>query len=175
MHFEKIEPQSFALKKVQEINDEAFPPEERMSVEEMFSFAIKTEIYGFYDGTALVGFSLILSNKTTAFIVLLAIDKNIRGHGYGSQALQLIKSIYRDKQIVLDFEEVIDSVDNYDQRVSRKKFYLRNGFHETGRFTVLFNEKYEVVCSDETLQEHGLKNILSAIHQQTPEFEDTLL
>lgn len=59
------------IKAVEAINDEAFP--ERMSIGEMFTFPIKSEVLGFYDAETLVGFSLLLHNAETVFAVLLAI------------------------------------------------------------------------------------------------------
>lgn len=174
MQIKRIEANNRDLNKVKEINDEAFPSVERMSVEEMFTFPINSEVIGFYNAETLIGFSLLLFNTETVFLVLLAIDKRYRGNGYGSKALKSILSNYPEKQVVLDFEEVVKTAINYEQRASRKRFYLRNGFHETGRFTVLFHEKYEVVCSKEALNENSLNEVLLAIHQHTPEFEERL-
>lgn len=106
----------------------------------MFTFPIKYEIIGFFNKEILIGFSLLLLNSETVFLVLLAIDKKYSGNGYGSQAFRSIISKYPEKQIVLDFEEVVNTALNYEQRVERKQF----------------NE------------------VLSAIHQHTPEFEEKL-
>lgn len=174
MQIKNINLNSKSLEELRSINDEAFPPTERMDVEDMFTFPIRFELLGFYNDETLLGFALLLINSGTVFLLLLAIDKKLRGNGYGSQALKAIISKYPEKQVVLDFEEVTKTAENYEQRVSRKQFYLRNGFHETGRFTVLFNEKYEVVCSEEKLNENSLNEVLTAIHQHTPEFEEKL-
>ncbi len=162
------------IKAVEAVNNEAFPEPECMSIGEMFTFPIKSELLGFYDAETLVGFSLLLHNAETVFAVLLAIGRSYRKNGYGSKALQSVIKNYPNKQIVLDFEQVVKTAENYEQRVSRKRFYLRNGFYETGRFTVLFGDKYEVVCSREKLNEESLNEVLAAIHKHTPEFEETL-
>ncbi len=159
---------------IRQINEEAFPPDERMPVEEMFTFNIASTLFGFFDEDRIVGFSLVLLNGKTAFVVLLAIDKDLRGKGYGSQALKAMMQECPDKQFVLDFEEVTESAENYEQRLSRKNFYLRNGFYETGRFTVLCGDQYEVVCSGGDLEEIELYPIMSAIHEHTPEFDSRL-
>ena len=170
----RIDSNSKLLNKIYEINDEAFPEEERMSVEEMFTFDIASELLGFIVDEKLIGFSLVLLNEKTVFLVLLAIDKSLRGKGYGSRALNAIMQVYPDRQFVLDFEEVMESAENYEQRLSRKNFYLRNGFHETGHFTVLCGERYEVVCTGSVLDEAALYPIMNAIHEHTPEFENRL-
>ena len=175
MKIVEIDASSPLLEEVRAINEAPFPDVERMPIEVMFTFPIDTDLLGFFHEDHLVGFSLILKNSTTVFVVLFAIDRQHRGKGYGSAAIQQIKARYGGKQVVLDFEEIADGAANYDQRVARKRFYLRNGFHETGHFTVLFGDKYEVVCSEETLDKVGLQSILTAIHQHTPCFEEQLI
>ena len=171
MRMRSIKQEEPAIEIIQRINEEAFPPDERMSVEEMFSFSIDSEVLGFIIEDEIVGFSLVLMGERTAFVVLLAIDKQFRNKGYGSQALKAMVQAFPDKQLVLDFEEVIETADNYVQRLSRKNFYLRNGFHVTGRFTVLCGGRFEVVCTGAQLDEADLHEIMVSIHEHTPEFE----
>lgn len=45
-------------------------------------------------------------------MVLLAIDRQYRGRGYGSQAFAAIREQYPDRQIILDFEEVTEQSEN---------------------------------------------------------------
>ena len=169
-----IETNSHYLERVREINEDAFPVEERMSVNEMYDWQGKSEVLGFYENEQLIGFTLILTNETVVFIVLLAIDNRYRGHGYGTKALAAIRGQFPNRQIILDFEEVIENSANYAQRVSRKRFYLRNGFHETCRYTILSGGRYEVVCSEKVLDEAALLEIMSLIHKHTPEFDERL-
>ena len=174
MFIRTIEPNSLYLERIREINREAFPVEERMNVEEMYNWQGKSGVLGFFQHEDLIGFTLILMNEAVVFMVLLAIDRQYRGRGYGSQVLAAIREQYPDRQIILDFEEVTEQSENYAQRVSRKQFYLRNGFHETGRYTKLSNERFEVVCSEGDLNEAALLDIMALIHWHTPEFDECL-
>ena len=174
MTIRTIEPSSPYLERIREINTEAFPIEERMRVEEMYNWNGKSEVLGFFKHEELIGFTLILMNEAVVFMVLLAIDRQYRGRGYGSKVLAAIKNQFPDRQIVLDYEEVTEHSENYAQRISRKQFYLRNGFQETGRYTILSGDRYEIVCSEGNLNETALLDIMALIHWHTPEFDERL-
>ncbi len=82
---------------------------------------------------------------------------------------------YPGLQLVLDFEVIDEQAENNTQRVRRKNFYLKNGFHETGHYTMLRDDRFEVVCSGGALREAALKDLLHVIHQHRPEFPDILI
>lgn len=115
-----------------------------MSIDDIFSFAsdTNTDVLGIYDDSMLFGFAVILMNDKCGYVYFIAIDKNVRSKGYGSAATET----YSNLQIVLDFEEIDEDAENYAQRIRRKNFYLRNGFHETGNYTLLREQRFEVVC-----------------------------
>ena len=54
----------------------------------------------------------------------------MRGTGLGSEILDIIKKKYDGKCIVLNAEVPDDKADNSRQRVSRIKFYEKNGFKD---------------------------------------------
>lgn len=89
------------------LNEEAFPPSERMTFDEMFSFAsvANLDILSIYDGDSPVGF---------------------------------------------------------------------NGFQETGRFTRLGEDYFEVVCHPAPLCEDSFQDLLKVIHNYVPVFSDQL-
>lgn len=67
MFIRTIEPNSLYLERIREINREAFPVEERMSVEEMYNWQGKSEVLGFFQHEDLIGFTLILMNEAVSF------------------------------------------------------------------------------------------------------------
>ena len=161
----------------EQINDEAFPPSERMRFDEIFAFAAdtNTDVLGIYDNKKAVGFAVLLKNKECGYIYFLAIDSHARSKGYGSAALQKMLGVYPDLQLVLDFEVIDENAENNIQRIRRKNFYLRNGFHETGNYTMLRNDRFEVVCSGGELRKAALKDLLRIIHAHRPEFPNVLI
>ncbi len=177
LHLEILKPDCDDRAALNSINEEAFPPSEYMPSEEIFEFAKNTDsdVLGIYDGGRLVGFILFLKNEECGYIFFLAVDKNARSKGYGGAALKALADSYPNLQIILDFEEIDENAENIEQRIRRKKFYLRNGFCETGRYTLLRDGRFEVVCNNGPLLVEPFKKLISVIHSQCPFFPDKLL
>ena len=146
-------------------------------MEEIFSFAkdTDTDVLGIYDGDGPVGFAVLLKGSECAYLYYLAVDGNIRSKGYGSAALKDIIKRYGELQIILDFEEIDARADNYEQRLRRKSFYLKNGFHETGNYTLLRGARFEVVCSGGELKRENFGELLKIIHAHRADFPDIIL
>lgn len=89
--------------------------------------------------------------------------------------VQKMMETYPELQLVLDFEVIDENAENNAQRVRRKNFYLRNGFHETGNYTMLRDERFEVVCNGGELRKAALKDLLRVLHEHRPEFPDVLI
>ncbi len=177
LHLKLLNPDCEDWTKLDAINKEAFPPSEYMPTEEMFDFAKHTgsDIFGIYDRINLVGFILFLKNEECGYIFFLAIDKSARSMGYGGAALKALSEAYPHLQIILDFEEIDESAENIEQRIRRKNFYLRNGFCETGRYTILRENRFEVVCNNGSLRAEPFKRLITVIHSRCPYFPDVLI
>lgn len=173
----KLMPDCEDIEHFERINNEAFPDYERMSMEETFAFAADTDtdILGIYSETAAVGFAVLLKNEECAYLYYIAIDRNMRSKGYGGEALKRIIEMYPHLQIILDFEEIDITAKNIAQRQRRKAFYLKNGFKETGRYTLLNGHRFEVVCSGEELKEEAFKRLLDILHAHRPGFPNVLI
>lgn len=110
----------------------------------------RLKIHAVYDKDTFVGMTIYFVSDKTVYLAYLAIDPNLRGHGYGSKILQMLKDKYEDRQIVLDIEPLNPNADNYRQRVSRLKFYQKNGWRRThqmlkdqdGQFEALVDNAY---------------------------------
>lgn len=173
----KLKSDNADRKYFEKINEEAFPISERMSFDEIFDFASKTntDVLGIYNEETAVGFAVILKNSECGYVYFFAIDYRMRSKGFGSAALQKMMSEYSGLQLVLDFEVIDENAENNKQRIRRKNFYLRCGFHETGNCTMLRDERFEVVCSGGELNKTALKDLLSILHAHRPEFPDVLV
>lgn len=159
------------------INDEAFPLSERMSFDEIFDFAsdTDTDVLGIYDAGNPVGFAVVLKNEECGYVYFIAIDSYIRSKGYGGAAMKKMMEVYSKLQLVLDFEVIDENAENNEQRIRRKNFYLKNGFHETGNYTMLGDDHFEVICNGGELHKEALKDLLRILHEHRPEFPDVLL
>lgn len=173
----RLTPESPDIGCFERINTEAFPPSERMSMEALFDFArdTDTEILGLYDEKTPVGFTVLLKNAVCGYVYFLAIDAQMRSKGYGSAALGALREAYPRLQIILDFEEIDEATENLEQRIRRRKFYLRNGFHETGRYTFMTDDRFEVVCTGGELRADAFRELIAILHAHCPRFLDKLL
>lgn len=89
------------------------------------------EFNSYYDESKFIGFTYNIIYKSNIFILYLGVDPSFQSKGYGSKILTLIKSKYKDKNIILNTEQVDEKSSNYNQRLRRYKFYKKNGFIDT--------------------------------------------
>lgn len=80
-----------------------------------------------------IGLLYIVSSGEVSYIFYLAIDEAERGKGYGSAVLGAVLRHYSDKRLFLSVERLDEPCDNYEQRVRRRSFYLKNGFEDKKR------------------------------------------
>lgn len=175
--FKSISKDSNDLQLFNQINIESFPEFERMEIDTILKFSTETsaDFMGIYDNDFPIGFYFLVKNKNSGYIFYYAIDQRYRSKGYGSAALEEIIAQYKEIQLTLDFEEIDESSSNNEQRIRRKKFYLQNGLKETGHFTLLNGERFEIVCTEDELDVNGLLEILKIIHPYCPEFPAVIL
>lgn len=82
------------------------------------------------DGERFVGFSYVIPYLDTAYLYYFAIDEGLRGSGYGSAVLTELKRQYDGKRFYLAREMLDENAENFEQRVKRREFYLKNGFSD---------------------------------------------
>ena len=127
----------------------AFPSDERPPSDIYFA-NFKNEgpayLYGFYDKGSFVGFASVILYKDICYIFFLAVSPDQRNKGYGSHILSLVKEMYKERVILLCYEEVDNNYKDYEMRLKRANFYKRNGFVDnplkTNEFGVIFQTAY---------------------------------
>ena len=100
--------------------------------------------------------------------ILLAVSNQIRSKGTGSKILGEICRQYDDKRILLLIEKIDETANNLEQRIARKRFYLKNGFESSGVLMQGVSGDMEILChggsisEDEfiAVQTHALGRIL---------------
>ncbi len=153
------------MKQLDELALEAFPPEEYLAPEKVLELSQKSELdfWGVYDNDRFVGFCVTVLHRSMVYLFFLAITPENRSKGYGSLILSLLSDIYKSYQFTVDFEMVEENAPNYDQRVKRKQFYMKNGFHETGHFLTYFGVSYEILCKNMAFDIQMFKEMLRAL------------
>lgn len=78
------------LEKVEQLNKEAFPEEERVSLEEFLSYQDRDDahFFAFYNEEEFVGFAFAISNQKAFYISFFAIMPHLRSHGYGREIIE---------------------------------------------------------------------------------------
>ncbi len=177
LYLRRIEKDDPLTEEITRINEEAFPPVERMTVGDMFGFTEKFDsaVWGIFRGEEFAGFAMTAFNDRCAYFFYLAIDRKFRNQGLGLEALKAFFREFSGRQVILDFEVPDPAAENYPLRIRRKNFYLRSGFHETGHFTMFRGERYEVVCTGEELETESFRDLAVRIHEILPAFPPVLL
>lgn len=115
---------------VRKIYTEAFPKKEQKPFTSLKSSVKKgkTELLTASENDTLLGFTALIPYKDMVMVDYLAVNSAIRSKGTGSRILQNVCNLYSNKKIVLLIEQIDKMAENNQQRIARRKFYLRNGF-----------------------------------------------
>ncbi len=133
--------------KIEALAKEAFPPSEYVPPRAFLMNAAKNEVdfWALYDKEQFVGYVVVRHKMGFAYLFFLAIVKEVRNKGYGTKALKLLEDLYPGDTQIVDFEMVDENAENYDVRVRRKNFYLRNGYKEINLFYYFNGENFEIM------------------------------
>ena len=110
----------------------AFPREERVALELLLETDGPYDFIACYDGEMLCGFYSTLTMGDITHVLFLAVEETLRGNGYGSQILDVVRRAYPDKRLILDVEMPDPEAENQEQRTKRIAFYERNGYRKSG-------------------------------------------
>lgn len=140
---------------------EAFPRSERKPFGIMKQKAAQgiMELLVIREKNQLVGLAITVLHKDMVLLDYFAIHRKFRGQNYGSDALRLLKERYQDRRLILEIELPDEAAPNQEERLRRKRFYLRNGMQETELKVCVFRVPMEVLTDGKPLtyeEYHGL-------------------
>lgn len=121
---------------VKEIYLEAFPRRERkpfLSLRHSVKRG-KVQLLTAVEGKQLLGFAAVIPYKNMVMVDYLAVSGKIRSKGTGSRILQEVCRQFADKKIVLLIEKEDAQAENAQQRIARRRFYIKNGFTSSDIF-----------------------------------------
>lgn len=120
------------IKQIEELYYSAFPKEERTPFPLMKLRAKQNKgvMLAACENGRFVGFAYVIEHKDCAYLFYLAIIPEMRGTGLGTAILDKLKEHYKRGRLFLAREALDPSSDNYEQRVRRHNFYIRNGFED---------------------------------------------
>ena len=133
--------------KIRQIYFEAFPKSERkpfFTVRRSVKKG-KAQILTALEEDALLGFVMAIPYHDMVMVDYLAVSGKIRSQGTGSRIMQEVCRKFPDKRIVLLIERPDETAENREQRISRRKFYFKNGFTSSGIFITGYSGNMEVL------------------------------
>lgn len=119
------------LKDIMRLYESAFPKNERRPLEVLLTEHGPGDVLAVLEGGAFIGLAILLTHLDITHILYLAVEDRLRGRGYGSRILTLIRAAYPGQRIVVDVEEPGAETANGAQRQRRIDFYERNGYRCT--------------------------------------------
>lgn len=164
MEFKLLKEEQWA--EIKSIYMEAFPKRERKPFFTLKRSVKKKKavIMTASEENQILGFVVLIPYKDMVMVDYLAVSSRIRSKGTGSYIMQNVCREFSDKKIVLLIERLEDDADNRDQRIARRKFYLKNGFSSSGIFITGASGNMEIMNYGEkvtpekymSLQEYAL-------------------
>lgn len=152
---------------LQEILDlylEAFPAEELIEVDDLLQMAKDgtCQILAILDQDQFVGLAIPFQQEAITYLAYFAIRSDLRGHGYGSRALNLLKDRYQD--LVLEIETTYDpDSGNFRQRLIRKKFYRRHQLIPSNFTVNCYGVEMELMSTKPNFQFRDYFNLYASI------------
>ena len=155
MEFTSVKKQQWS--EIKEIYMEAFPKCERKPFF-LLRQSIKRKkavLAVAAEGNQLLGFTVFVVYKDMVMIDYLAVSSKVRSRGTGSYIMQNVCRQYKDKKIVLLIERLDDKAENKEQRIARRKFYLKNGFTSSDIFITGASGEMEIMNFGEKVSEEA--------------------
>lgn len=134
---------------IEQLQKDAFPPEESYSMEQILSLARTENIkyQSFWENDTLCGITFYNVGYTMLYLFYLATPAMQRSKGYGSRLLHWLQEAYPDKVIVGNIEPVGFKGPNEEQRIRRLNFYQRNGFRQINYRLLDDSGLYDIISS----------------------------
>lgn len=150
-----------------ELYEETFDRRMRVPFQDLYKVqkAGKGDFTAVFDSDVFIGFYYIFRYQDIAYIYYLAVVKEMRERGYGTDILDLIKENYPDCRIVACVEapKVDDKLVSISYR--RLGFYSRNGFMDTLYKFESVGIMYEVLYWGRAFEPSEVQDILRSFRR----------
>ena len=130
--------------KLKYLYEHAFPEAERPPFSILVSFK-NNQIFAVEKDDEFVGLFTVVDKDDLLYLFFLAVKKKYRKEGIGSQIIKDIFTRYQGKRIFLLAEDVDVPCDNKQERLSRIKFYEKNGLFRSGEKVIEYEIAYEIL------------------------------
>ena len=110
-----------------------------------------------------MGLAYFVRYQDIIYLFYLAIDESKQGKGYGSALLTAVRRHFIGKRVILNIEALDDQAPNYEERVKRKRFYEKNGFHGMGYTVKELGIVYEMLGMGENVSKNEYIALMRSI------------
>ena len=143
---------------------EAFPRDERFPFRIMKRRALqgKGDFWMLMDGETFAGMAYVIRSGSLAYLFYLAIEKNSRGKGYGTEAVALLVKQYAGCNLFLARETLDPTSENYNQRLRRHDFYLRCGLKDLPGHIKELSVVFDIMGTGENVNPQDYKAMMHA-------------
>lgn len=151
---------------VKNIYFESFPKEERyLSFKELVynSMMNKAQMYCLIDEEKAQGFIYNILCDDMVFVLYIAVNSNKRSSGYGSKLIKWCLEKYKDKKIYLNIDEVDNKFEDYEVRLKRLNFYIKNNFKMTEYISVEEECNFNILSNTEDINVEEYKRLDLAV------------
>ena len=155
------------LDKVERLNIEAFPEEERVPLSEYLRYTDNDDanFFDFYNEEEFVGFAFSIYNQKAFYVSFFAIMPHLRSHGYGQEIIEKLVEFYQ-RTMILEVERLDEECDNLEQRQSRMDFYKRNGFKTANAFLEYEGLSFEILYRGDHFDEEAYRDIFRKLQEE---------
>lgn len=155
------------LDKVERLNIEAFPEEERIPLSEYLRYTDNDDanFFAFYNEEEFVGFAFSIYNQKAFYVSFFAIMPHLRSHGYGQEIIEKLVEFYQ-RTMILEVERLDEECDNLEQRQSRMDFYKRNGFKTANAFLEYEGLSFEILYRGDHFDEEAYRDIFRKLQEE---------
>ena len=140
----------------------AFPTEERTPFPILMAKSGKdgADFWAVYKDDNWIGIAYNVSRRDITYLFYLAVAESERGKGYGSLILKTLKRYYEGQRYFLALEQLDENAENYTERVSRRRFYEKNGFAPMNCRIKEAKVTYDVMCIGGSVSPEEYKELM---------------
>ncbi len=156
-----------ATPELRELYDEAFPAEERIPWHDLLQLVgtMPLDFTAYYHDNQLLGFTIVYPRPTFNWFWYFAVRPQLRGMGHGQRILSRLIERYSSGTSILDMESPSQPSPNQPVRQRRHRFYLRNGFRDTGVGRSFQGIDYTImIIGPGTFTMHDYDAIIAELH-----------
>ena len=138
-------------RKFRKLYKESFPDSERKPYYLMLYLKHKgkMELYELSDNDVFCGLFVTVVCGELVLVDYLAVSPELQGRGIGSETINIARNMYFGKKLFLEIESTLKPCDDLDNRLKRKRFYIKNGLTPCDFVVELFGVEMEVMSFGE--------------------------